>query len=91
MAATRNAFTPVEDKLLGDLIAEGIKPRVIASRMDRPESSIYRRMQTLGLAEGATRKTRRDCLCCGNAFLSDGPHNRLCNRCRRIETTPFHH
>lgn len=91
MAATKNPFTPVEDKLLSDLVAEGIKAPAIAKRLDRPESSVYRRIQTLGLAQGATRKTQRNCLCCSSSFLSDGPHNRLCSRCRRIETSPFHH
>lgn len=26
--------------------------------------------------------TKRQCLSCGAAFLSEGAHNRLCNRCR---------
>ena len=29
------------------------------------------------------RKQRRACLCCGKSFLSEGPHNRLCNACRQ--------
>ena len=24
----------------------------------------------------------RPCLCCGAKFKSEGPHNRLCNKCR---------
>ncbi len=27
--------------------------------------------------------TERNCLCCGKAFMSEGPHHRLCNACRR--------
>lgn len=27
----------------------------------------------------------RPCLACGKSFPSEGPHNRLCNRCRRDE------
>lgn len=91
MSTTRTPFSPVEDNLLRDLVDEGIKPSAIAKRLGRPESSVYRRIQTLGLAQGATRKTQRNCLCCSKSFLSDGPHNRLCSRCRRIETSPFHH
>lgn len=27
----------------------------------------------------------RSCRCCGTDFRSDGPHNRLCNACRRLD------
>lgn len=29
------------------------------------------------------------CLNCRNPFFSEGAHNRLCNRCRQIPSTPF--
>lgn len=29
------------------------------------------------------KSVRRACLCCGEAFTSEGPHNRMCVRCRR--------
>ncbi|WP_300439310.1 hypothetical protein [uncultured Mameliella sp.] len=28
------------------------------------------------------RRRLRPCLCCGAAFISEGPHNRMCNPCR---------
>ena len=28
-------------------------------------------------------KNERECLCCAVRFLSEGPHNRLCDICRR--------
>ena len=28
-------------------------------------------------------KQQRPCLCCGDKFLSEGAHNRLCDPCRR--------
>ncbi len=31
----------------------------------------------------APLKRSRACLCCGGRFISQGPHNRLCDRCRR--------
>lgn len=34
-------------------------------------------------------KTQRACLCCGATFQSEGPHNRLCERCRRQSASPF--
>jgi hypothetical protein len=35
--------------------------------------------------------TRRDCLRCDRAFPSEGPHHRLCDRCRNylaLDSTP---
>lgn len=34
-------------------------------------------------------KSVRPCLRCRAPFRSEGPHNRLCGECRRIETSPF--
>lgn len=34
-------------------------------------------------------RTQRNCLCCGGEFSSEGPHNRLCDGCRRIAASPF--
>lgn len=30
----------------------------------------------------AARKRERPCMCCGTAFDSEGPHNRMCGTCR---------
>lgn len=30
----------------------------------------------------AARARRRACLCCGDVFLSEGAHNRMCKGCR---------
>lgn len=89
MGATQNPFSDAEDGLLRQLASQGLKPIAIARRMARPESSVYRRMDTLGLREGQTPKTKRNCMCCNAAFLSDGFHNRLCNRCRQKDAGPF--
>ena len=32
------------------------------------------------------KKKRRDCLCCQNEFVSDGPHNRICRQCKGRES-----
>lgn len=34
--------------------------------------------------ERAARRRIRACLCCDKAFMSDGPHNRLCGPCRQL-------
>lgn len=33
-------------------------------------------------ADQAARTKIRPCLCCKSSFASEGPHNRLCDRCR---------
>lgn len=32
--------------------------------------------------DAAQKRKRRACLCCGGEFVSEGIHNRMCNRCR---------
>lgn len=34
----------------------------------------------------ADQKTARKCLCCSGDFVSYGPHNRLCSRCRQLDS-----
>lgn len=31
----------------------------------------------------------RPCMCCGGAFRSEGPHNRLCGNCRHNSVSPY--
>lgn len=31
-------------------------------------------------------RTSRPCMCCGQRFWSEGPHNRLCTPCRNLPT-----
>jgi len=33
--------------------------------------------------------TQRPCMCCGKPFLSEGAHNRLCQGCRRLGSSPY--
>lgn len=35
----------------------------------------------------AAKRKKRPCMCCGKVFLSEGPHNRLCDECRQIGAT----
>jgi uncharacterized paraquat-inducible protein A len=66
-------------------LAAGRTTWAIAQALGRAESSVTRRIETLTRA----RTTTRACMCCRNPFTSDGPHNRLCGRCRSKEKTPF--
>lgn len=87
-----NAWTETEDALLRGYIADGVSPCAAAQRLSRPESSVYRRIESLGLgakADARPQRKARPCLCCSKQFLSEGPHNRLCGRCRGKEKTIF--
>lgn len=34
-------------------------------------------------------RTERSCLRCSTKFMSEGPHNRMCNRCRATADSVF--
>lgn len=82
----RNPWTDIEDGLLRTYIADGVSPCAAANRLSRPESSVYRRIESLSLK---VKKQQRACLCCRRPFMSDGAHNRLCSSCRSKDKTPF--
>lgn len=68
------------------MVSEGKTSRQIADALGRSEASANRRIDNLS----ETRKTaKRPCLCCGKAFNSEGPHNRLCATCRTRTTSPY--
>lgn len=86
MSTQPGKWTSQEDALLTRLKRDGVSPIAIARQLGRPESSVYRRIDTLAVQ--SVRKERA-CLCCSNKFMSEGAHNRLCTRCRSKEKTPF--
>jgi tRNA(Ile2) C34 agmatinyltransferase TiaS len=45
-------------------------------------------LSALSSMERTARLKSRACLCCGGTFDSEGPHNRMCNSCRR-QTEPY--
>ena len=83
--STPGRWTPAEDATLSRLQTEGHSPCAIAKHLRRPESSVYRRIETLQ----RPARTERPCMCCKNKFMSDGHHNRLCSRCRSTTLSPF--
>lgn len=84
----RTAWSAAEDAKLRALLAEGKSPCACAKELGRSQSSVYRRVEIIN----ATPKAgKRPCMCCKRLFASAGHHNRLCSRCRQIDTTPFHY
>ena len=82
-------FTADEDQQIRELVASGAAPVAIAKAIKRAESSVYRRINTLGLGAHQKPRTQRACMCCRIEFWSEGPHNRLCGRCRTKDVGPF--
>lgn len=39
--------------------------------------------------KAGTACTTRPCMCCQRKFPSAGPHNRLCNSCRKKDVSPY--
>lgn len=46
---------------------------------DAPKATVHK----------APAKIERTCMRCRVTFLSEGPHNRLCGRCRQVSFSPY--
>lgn len=84
-------WSAADDAELRRLQAATVAIPAMARLLGRGESSVRYRLDALridrpGRADG---KTTRPCLCCKKPFLSDGPHHRMCARCRTLSKTPF--
>ncbi|MEQ9639798.1 MAG: hypothetical protein RIM84_07195 [Alphaproteobacteria bacterium] len=69
----------------------GIALAEIAGRLGRSAEAVRSRARRLRLAPRRRRRgaatvapggIERNCLCCTAEFVSEGPHNRLCDTCR---------
>lgn len=105
LAQGKRPWSAAEVARLRALVAEGRPKRDIAARLGRAPSSVEGKLYSLGLSirrRGAAlpaparpslppKKGRvtRPCLCCGRPFPSAGPHNRLCESCRKREPDPL--
>lgn len=78
-----------ELNMLRDLWAAGATLVEIARRLGRSVEAVRSRARRLCLAPRRARRDmpvsagrERPCLCCTAPFVSQGPHNRLCETCR---------
>lgn len=92
MSRRHLVWTPAQDKSLLALRAAGNNIAQLATALGRGKGSISSRLQDLGMgsppAPAPTAKAR-PCLCCGKRFNSTGPGNRLCQKCRHKDVSPF--
>lgn len=82
-------YTAEQEAAVRQMQADGLSTGVIARRLKRSESSIVSCIQRLDRQEQKAKKQTRLCMCCKTPFTSEGPHNRLCCRCRTKEKPPF--
>lgn len=85
-------WSPEELALLRQLWTAGLALAEIARRLGRSAEAVRSRARRLrlaprrwrrrGLAVPALAGSERACLCCTAEFVSEGPHNRLCDTCR---------
>lgn len=88
--ARPNGWNADELRLVRDLWLAGATLSAIAARLGRTPEAVRSRVRRLCLAPRRSRRgavaaaagQARTCLCCAGRFLSQGPHNRLCDPCR---------
>lgn len=92
-AARYRPWRPEEEAIAQALRATGQTLAEIGEALDRSPTSVDACLRRLGDRRSTPLKPKkaanRPCLCCGNPFVSQGAHNRLCDRCRRIGVSPY--
>lgn len=86
-------LTETEKRQIVQMHEKGETFEAIAETLDRPKQTIgnWWKNHRTNLEETNPRpvKQNRPCMCCGKTFLSAGSHNRLCCKCKQIETSRF--
>lgn len=87
-AQNRQPWTEADFAKLRKLHGQNMSPTAIGAMLGRTKAAVMYQISANGLV---TRQatTTRSCMCCSTPFRSKGNHNRLCEKCRRIESTPF--
>lgn len=52
------------------------------ARISQTFISHERALHELDIFQAREGQSERKCICCGDTFESDGPRNRMCNKCR---------
>jgi hypothetical protein len=82
-------WTAVQNGELLHLVdVEGLTPEQAADRIGRSVVVVARKLKQLRTGDGGyvqmpnPRAAMRHCMTCRAPFVSEGPHNRLCDPCR---------
>jgi len=92
----RNPWTPQQIATLRRMRDQNHSLAYIAVRVGHSVNSCQVKVYQLGLYKSLPRavavvadKTKRPCLRCRAPFRSEGPHNRMCAKCRTVSVSPF--
>lgn len=77
------AWTPQERSRAIQWRNHGRPPAFIAQRLGRSVMEVDALLETTKRGAEKPKKIERKCLCCLRPFMSDGNHNRMCDRCRK--------
>jgi len=101
MSIKRRRWNDRENGLLRFYWMSGKSPAQIAAELDRSICAIRIQASVLGITmrmprprdagrKATTRAVRRNCLSCGEKFLSEWIGNRVCNACKETEIFTAH-
>lgn len=82
---SRPEYTQTEDQCIVEMMSQGggwARYEEIGRRLGRPAAGIKYRVRALRLKESGRQ---RRCLRCQRMFASNGPGNRICKHCGRLE------
>lgn len=74
---------------VSELLEAGVLPRDIPWYARRGGLVFFPPLRRAPTPTDPTEDRSRPCLCCGQTFNSEGPHNRLCGPCRGRGGNPF--
>ena len=91
--ARYRAWRPEEEAAAQRMRAAGKTIAEIGEALDRSLTSVDSCLRRLEDRRSKPLKPKkaanRPCMCCRKPFASQGAHHRLCDRCRRIDVSPF--
>lgn len=91
-ARNNRIWSPEEDAQLLALHQAGATAAGIGERLGRSSAAVWCRLDLLRQAAGESPRPKekmRPCLRCKKAFRSSHSMNKLCGKCRSIETSPY--
>jgi hypothetical protein len=84
--------TPLAEKIVALAVTPGVKNKEIAAILGINSGTVSGTLNRAGISLNGRngtkflnpprKSTHRPCICCGTGFWSQGPHNRMCRRCR---------
>jgi hypothetical protein len=81
-------WTDEQVNKLWQMVSQRYPVEKIAAALGRTQAAVIAKRDH-ARPTGPTRKQNRACMTCKASFKSEGPHNRMCGRCRSQSVTRF--